>query len=284
MSAPSTVDNNKKHPASKDFSCFEVLNCYCTRLYILREKLLEHVTFAQKDPEGQISWVEFNAPFHSHIIKVALTLFDKPPLLIAKWAMFVFILEVINGVSAEAFFTQKSSTEKPQRTDEERSRLTQKHAHAAKCARQHELEHANNTPTATASTPVLTSQECETEQELTMKRLTTPPPPSPPIISTDFQLQTPGPDQPDIYAMTQYCQSCNKKHNFSPFPAEEDSPPRTEGIMTCPSYGHRLHAKVVLQPADVESTQQINVSYPLHNPSCHYRYSSYPQTHTCSQA
>ena len=94
-----------------------------------------------------------------------------------------------------------------------------------------------------------------------MKHLTTPLPPSPPppatppIISTDIQPQTPGPDQPDIYAVTQYCWSCNQKHNFGPFPAEEDGPPGTEGIMTCPSYGHRLHAKVTLQPADVESTQ-----------------------------
>ena len=193
MSAPFTVDNNKKHPASKDseLSCFEVLNHYRTRLYISREKLLEHVTLTQKDPEGQISWVEFDAPFHSHIIKVALALFDKPPLLIAKQAMFVFILEVINSVSAEDFFTQKSSTEKPQHTNEERSCLAQKRAHAAKCVRQHELEHANNTPTATASTPVLMSQECETEQELNMKRLTTPPPPPPPLPATPPPPATP---------------------------------------------------------------------------------------------
>ena len=115
MLAPSTVDNSQKYPASKDseLSCFKVLNCYHTRLYISCEKLLEHVTLTQKDPEGQISWVEFNTPFHSHIIKVVLALFDKPPLLIAKWAMFVFILEVINSVSAEDFFTQKSSAESP---------------------------------------------------------------------------------------------------------------------------------------------------------------------------
>lgn len=85
MSTPSTVDDNEKHTASKDsdLSCFEILNRYRARLFIY-EKLLEHVTIARRDPEGQISWAEFDAPFHSHIIKVALALFDKPPLLMAK--------------------------------------------------------------------------------------------------------------------------------------------------------------------------------------------------------
>src|SRR5260221_14680301 len=46
MSAPSTAADNRKNTASKDLdlSCFELLNQYCTRLFILCEKLLEHVT------------------------------------------------------------------------------------------------------------------------------------------------------------------------------------------------------------------------------------------------
>ena len=129
---------------------------------------------------------------HSHMIKIALALFDKPPLLIAKWAMFVFILEVINGVSAEVFFTQKSSAEKPQYTNKERTCLAQKRACAAKRERQRELERVNNNPTATASTPAPTGRECKTVQEPTMKHPTTPPPPSPPVHPSP----TPHPSRP----------------------------------------------------------------------------------------
>ena len=114
---------SQKHatPADSELSCFEILNRYHNRLFISREKLLEHITIAQKDPKGQISWVEFDAPFHSHLIRVALALFDKPPLPIAKWALFVFILEALNCVTAEKIFTQKSGAEKPRHNSKESS-------------------------------------------------------------------------------------------------------------------------------------------------------------------
>ena len=82
-------DNKRNNFATKDLelSCFKLLNQYQARLFISCKKPLEHVTFTQKNPKGEISWVEFKAPFHSHMVKVALVLFDKPPLLMAKRAL-----------------------------------------------------------------------------------------------------------------------------------------------------------------------------------------------------
>ena len=93
-----------------DLLCFGILGHYCARLFISHEKPLEHVTLTQKDPKGKISWVEFDAPFHSCMIKAALTLFDKPPLLMAKHAFFIFVLEVLNLESTNNFFAQKEHT------------------------------------------------------------------------------------------------------------------------------------------------------------------------------
>ena len=115
MSAPSDTADNDKNTTTmdSDLSCFEILNRLRARLYISREKLLEHVTLAQKDPKGLISWVEFDAPFHSHLVKIAFMLFNKPPLPMAKKAMFIFILEVLNFETVEAFFARKYGAEKP---------------------------------------------------------------------------------------------------------------------------------------------------------------------------
>ena len=116
-------DVNGKHAAPTDLEllCFEILNHYHNRLFTSHEKLLEHITITQKDPKGQILWVGFDVPFHSHMIKVALMLCDKPPLPMAKWAMFVFILEVLNCIAAEDFFVQKSGAEKPHHNNKERT-------------------------------------------------------------------------------------------------------------------------------------------------------------------
>ena len=80
------ANDNKAHTASNnaDLLYSEILNHYQTRLFLLCENLLKHVTIAQKNTEGQISWVELDVPFHSHMIKVVLALFDKPSLPMAK--------------------------------------------------------------------------------------------------------------------------------------------------------------------------------------------------------
>ena len=103
-------------PNDTDLSSLELPNRYRARLFVSREKLLEHVTLAQKDLEGRISWVEFDASFHSHMVKVALAIFDKPPLPMAKRALFTFILEVLNLEPVEPFFAQKPAAEKPHGT------------------------------------------------------------------------------------------------------------------------------------------------------------------------
>ena len=112
MSAPPDAANTNKHTTSNDseMSCFEILARFHARLYISCEKLLEHITLTQKDPKGQISWVEFNMSFHSHLVRITLVHFNKPPLPMAERAIFTYILEILNFNPVEAFFAQKSTT------------------------------------------------------------------------------------------------------------------------------------------------------------------------------
>jgi hypothetical protein len=86
-----------------DLSIFDVLNIYRSRWFLSRANLLLHVTAAQKAVDGKISWVEFDPPFHSHLVKCAHALVPRPTPA-AKKSMFVFILEVLNGEVPKTFF------------------------------------------------------------------------------------------------------------------------------------------------------------------------------------
>jgi hypothetical protein len=86
-----------------DLSIFDVLNIYRSRWFLSRANLLLHVTAAQKAADGKISWVEFDPPFHSHLVKCAHALVPRPTPA-AKKSMFVFILEVLNGEVPKTFF------------------------------------------------------------------------------------------------------------------------------------------------------------------------------------
>jgi hypothetical protein len=48
---------------------FDVLNIFRCWWFLSRTALLAHVISAQKAEDGDISWVEFDPPFHSHLVK-----------------------------------------------------------------------------------------------------------------------------------------------------------------------------------------------------------------------
>ena len=265
-------------PRDSDLSCVEILGRYQNRLFISREKLLEHVTLAQKDPKGKISWVEFDAPFHSHLIKIALALFNKPPLLMAKRTFFVFVLEVLNMETPISFFTQKepASTTTPNLMGRGcqscgRNFATRKSYTRHTCASRKKVE-TEAKPTIVPEEPCLVP---ETVQEMAkdVTPLTPPPPPPPHPPAPSVPTPTPPPDartidkpqileeeeeydEPVVYLITQYCRSCNQRHNEGPYTAETVEPISMEVLTTCPARGHRLYAKVHLHPIDVESTRQ----------------------------
>src|SRR6267142_3700597 len=82
----------------RELSVFDILNVFRTRWFLNRDHLIANVLSAQKSDEGRYSWVDFQPPFHTHLVQRARALL--PPLCPAakgKKVMFVFILEVLDG-------------------------------------------------------------------------------------------------------------------------------------------------------------------------------------------
>src|SRR6267142_2078937 len=81
-----------------ELSVFDILNIFRSRWFLNRDHLIANVLSAQKSDEGRYSWVDFQPPFHTHLVQRARALL--PPLCPAakgKKVMFVFILEVLDG-------------------------------------------------------------------------------------------------------------------------------------------------------------------------------------------
>ncbi|KAF8259398.1 hypothetical protein EI94DRAFT_1751681, partial [Lactarius quietus] len=85
-------------PKVIELSVFDVFNIFHRRWFLSRTALLHHAISAQKAEDGNISWVEFSPPFHSHLIKCTdvLVPIHACPVPMVKWVMFVFILELLN--------------------------------------------------------------------------------------------------------------------------------------------------------------------------------------------
>jgi hypothetical protein len=61
-------------PGDVDLSVFDILNIFRHRWFLSRANLVTNVISAQKAEDGNISWVEFSPPFHSHLVKCAVAL------------------------------------------------------------------------------------------------------------------------------------------------------------------------------------------------------------------
>ncbi|KAF8258477.1 hypothetical protein EI94DRAFT_1754601, partial [Lactarius quietus] len=85
---------------------FDVLNIFCCWWLLSQTALLHHAISAEKAEDGNISWVEFSPPFHSHLIKCAVVLvpIHACPVPMVKRVMFEFILELLNQEGHLAFF------------------------------------------------------------------------------------------------------------------------------------------------------------------------------------
>ena len=83
--------------------------------FLGRSHLASNVVSAQRSPSGDINWVKFTPPFHSHLIKCATALL--PPQLCSmkqlKGVLFAYVLEVLNSpVSTLAQFKRKTLSKK----------------------------------------------------------------------------------------------------------------------------------------------------------------------------
>ena len=66
--------------------------------------------------------MEFSPPFHSHLVKCTVALVPHPVHMV-KRVMFVFILELLNGVGTSAFFNLQKGSHKANNAQKEKRHL-----------------------------------------------------------------------------------------------------------------------------------------------------------------
>jgi predicted RNA-binding Zn-ribbon protein involved in translation (DUF1610 family) len=132
-----------------ELSVFDILNIFRRRWFLSRTALLTHVISAQKAEDGNISWVEFDPPFHSHLVKCAVALVPRLgcPVPMVKRVMFVFILELLNQEGHLAFFDLQKGGRKANNAQKEKRRLARKRSRAAKREREREADKMAHLPT-----------------------------------------------------------------------------------------------------------------------------------------
>jgi predicted RNA-binding Zn-ribbon protein involved in translation (DUF1610 family) len=138
--------STKSLPSNVDLSVFDIQNIFRRRWFLSRAHLLTNVISAQKDEDGNISWVEFTPQYHSHLVKCAVALVPHPVLKVKK-VMFVYILELLNEGGHEAFFNLKSGGRKANNAQKEKRRLARKRSRASKREREREAAKVAKLPT-----------------------------------------------------------------------------------------------------------------------------------------
>ncbi|KAH9160938.1 hypothetical protein EDB89DRAFT_2162201 [Lactarius sanguifluus] len=114
-------------PKDNNLLVFDILNIFHCRWFLSRDHLLANVISAQKVEDGKLSWVEFNPPFHSHLVKCTVMLVPCP-LHAVKWVMFVFILELLDGDGNHTFFNLQKGGHKANNAQKEKRRLARNRA------------------------------------------------------------------------------------------------------------------------------------------------------------
>src|SRR5579863_5270100 len=82
---------------SPEPSVFDVLNVFRRRWFLHRDHLVANLLSATKDECGKLDWINFQPPFHTHLVRKAVSLLPPLcPVAKGKRVMFVFLLEVLN--------------------------------------------------------------------------------------------------------------------------------------------------------------------------------------------
>ncbi|KAI0282047.1 hypothetical protein BC826DRAFT_1110981 [Russula brevipes] len=132
-------------PGDVELSVFDIHNIFRRCWFLSRANLLTNVISAQKDEDGNISWVEFTPQYHSHLVKCAVALVPHPVLKVKK-VMFVYILELLNQEGHMAFFELQKGGRKANNAQKEKRRLARKRSRAAKREREREAAKAAKLP------------------------------------------------------------------------------------------------------------------------------------------
>ena len=144
-------------------SCFEILNILRSRLLLARTKLVEKIEIAQLDERGDVLWVEFAPQYHSHLVRCTMSLFPSlapSAVSMAKRAMFVYILEVLNREEDDTFILLQRGKSQDNRAQREKSRLARKRARAAKRERGREAAKLIVPPAGAEVTKTLAGTKC----------------------------------------------------------------------------------------------------------------------------
>jgi hypothetical protein len=136
----------RSHTVDNELSVFDIHNIFHHRWFLSRTHLLTNVISAQKDKDGNISWVEFTPPYHLHLVKCAVALVPHPVLKVKK-VMFAYILELLREGGHEAFFELKKGSRKANNAQKKKRRLAWKRSCASKCEREWEAAKAAKLPT-----------------------------------------------------------------------------------------------------------------------------------------
>ena len=101
--------------SADDLSVFDLTAILRAQWFLDGSHLASNVVSAQRGPNGDIDWVEFAPPFHTHLIKCATALL--PPQLCSmkqlKGVLFAYVLEVLNSpISTLAQFKRKTLSKK----------------------------------------------------------------------------------------------------------------------------------------------------------------------------
>ncbi|KAH9018523.1 hypothetical protein EDB84DRAFT_1442388 [Lactarius hengduanensis] len=139
------AQSNRSHPVGVDLSVFDILNIFRRCWFLSRANLLANVISAQKAEDGNISWVEFSPPFHSHLVKCAVALVPHP-IYVVKKVMFVYILELLNQEGHLAFFELQKGGRKANNAQKEKRCLARKRSRASKQERDREAAKAAQLP------------------------------------------------------------------------------------------------------------------------------------------
>ncbi|KAH9034395.1 hypothetical protein EDB83DRAFT_2525229 [Lactarius deliciosus] len=137
--------SNRSHPVDADLLVFDILNIFRRCWFLSRPNLLANAISAQKTEDGNISWVEFSPPYHSHLVKSAVALVPHPVHAVKK-VMFVYILELLNGEGDLAFFDLHKGGRMANNAQKEKRRLARKRSRAAKRERDREAAKAAKLP------------------------------------------------------------------------------------------------------------------------------------------
>lgn len=129
---------NEASRTLEDLSVFDLLNILRRRLFFSREELTSQITEASKDAFGFFDWIVLKKDFHTKVVAKTIYVLgdgarlDAQSVSRAKIVMFVFLLDIMNGVAAEDFFALKKADSLENRARHEVRRAARKRARAAK--------------------------------------------------------------------------------------------------------------------------------------------------------